>query len=217
MVRPGRQPTRSCMPVDNFSWHQTMEDGANIAAIAAPLGDSARANMLGAPMFGQALTASELAEETGVMLSTASRHLGRLADAGLATIQMQTRHHYFRQSGVDVARVLEGLIGVAARTGHRRLRTGPDPELAAGPGLLLSSRRRRRRAQIRAPRGGGHDSRPNNGTVADEAGERFFSALGIDLNAAASGRRPLAPAWTEASAGITLPARSKRNARPHLW
>jgi DNA-binding transcriptional ArsR family regulator len=111
-----------------------MEDGANIAAIAAPLGDSARANMLGAPMFGQALTASELAEETGVMLSTASRHLGRLADAGLATIQMQTRHHYFRQSGVDVASVLEGLIGVGRPHWASALAHRPRSGAGGGPG-----------------------------------------------------------------------------------
>jgi DNA-binding transcriptional ArsR family regulator len=114
-----------------------MEDGPNIAAIAALLGDSARANMLGALVHGQTLTASELAEETGGMLSTASRHLGRLADAGLVTVQMQTRHHYFRQSGVDVASVLEGLIGVAARTGHLRLHRPARPGAAAGTGLLL--------------------------------------------------------------------------------
>src|SRR6266446_5489769 len=107
-----------------------MKDGPNIAAIAALLGDPARANMLTALMHGQALTATELAQEAGVVLSTASGHLGKLQDAGLVDIEKQGRHRYFRLSGADVASVLEGLMGVAARTGHLRVRTGPrDPEL----------------------------------------------------------------------------------------
>src|SRR5262249_21530139 len=107
-----------------------MKDGPNIAAITALLGDPARANMLTALMHGQALTATELAQEAGVMLSTASGHLGKLQDAGLVDIEKQGRHRYFRLSGADVAGVLEGLMGVAARTGHFPGRTGPGhPEL----------------------------------------------------------------------------------------
>src|SRR5215470_11654560 len=102
-----------------------MKDGPNIAAIAARVGDPARANMLPALMHGQALTATELAQEAGVVLSTASGHLGRLQDAGLVDIEKQGRHRYFRLSGADVASVLEGLMGVAARTGHLRVRPGP--------------------------------------------------------------------------------------------
>jgi DNA-binding transcriptional ArsR family regulator len=72
-----------------------MKDGPNIAAIAALLSDPARANMLSALMRGQALTATELAHEAGVMLSTASGHVSKLADGGLVAIEKQGRHHYF--------------------------------------------------------------------------------------------------------------------------
>ena len=107
-----------------------MKDGPNIAAIAALLGDPARANMLTALMHGQALTATELAQEAGVALSTASGHLGKLQDAGLVGIEKQGRHRYYRLTGPDVAGVLEGLAGLAARAGHMRVRTGPkDPAL----------------------------------------------------------------------------------------
>src|SRR5260370_755276 len=75
-----------------------MKDGPNIAAIAALLGDPARANMLTALMHGQALTATELAQEAGVGLSTASGHLGKLKGAGLGDIRKQGRHRYFRLS-----------------------------------------------------------------------------------------------------------------------
>ena len=178
-----------------------MKDGPNIAAIAALVGDPARANMLTALMHGEALTATELAQEAGVMLSTASGHLGKLQDAGLVDIEKQGRHRYFRLSGADVAGVLEGLMGVAARTGHLRVRTGPrDPEL--------------RRARVCYDHLAGdaavrmYDRLQTAGMIAitadalrlTRAGERFFSDVGIDLDALAHGRRPLCRAcldWSE--------------------
>ena len=101
-----------------------MKDGPNIAAIAALLGDPARANMLTALMHGQALTATELAREAGVALSTASGHLGKLQDAGLVSIEKQGRHRYFRLSGADVAclcssdKVYAGHAAAAAQALH---------------------------------------------------------------------------------------------------
>src|SRR5258708_20126131 len=178
-----------------------MKDGPNIAAIAALLGDPARANMLTALMHGQALTATELAQEAGVVLSTASGHLGKLQDAGLVDIEKQGGHRYFRLSGADVAAVLEGLMGVAARTGHLRVRTGPrDPELRrarvcydhlAGDAAVRMYDRLQSAGMIAAASGA---------LRLTKAGERFFSALGIDLEAAANGRRPLCRAcldWSE--------------------
>ena len=49
-----------------------MQDGPVIAAVAALLGDPARANMLTALMDGRALTVSELSEVAGIALPTAS-------------------------------------------------------------------------------------------------------------------------------------------------
>ncbi len=49
-----------------------MKEGPDIAHIAALIGDPARANMLTALMSGKALTVSELAEEAGVTIQTAS-------------------------------------------------------------------------------------------------------------------------------------------------
>src|SRR5260370_22639617 len=178
-----------------------MKDGPNIAAIAAVLGDAARANMLTALMHGQALTVTELAQEAGVVLSTASGHLGKLQDAGLVDIEKQGRHRYFRLSGADVAGVLEGLMGVAARTGHLRVRTGPrDPELRrarvcydhlAGDAAVRMYDRLRAAGMIAG----------TGGVLRlTKAGEGFFSALSIDLDAAANGRRPLCRACLDWSA-----------------
>jgi len=102
-----------------------MKEGPSIATIAALMGDPARANMLGALMAGRALTAGELAREAGVSAPTASGHLARLSEAGLVLVEAQGRHRYFRLSGPDVAHVLEGLMGLAARTGRLRPRPGP--------------------------------------------------------------------------------------------
>jgi DNA-binding transcriptional ArsR family regulator len=107
-----------------------MKAGPDIAMIAALVGDPARSNMLTALMTGRALTATELAGQAGVTPQTASSHLSKLEAGGLIEQEKQGRHRYYRLSDPDVAAVLEGLEGLAARAGHMRVRTGPkDPAL----------------------------------------------------------------------------------------
>src|SRR3979411_2730141 len=107
-----------------------MKAGPDIAMVAALVGDPARSNMLTALMTGRALTASELAHQAGVPPQTASSHLAKLEGGGLIVPEKQGRHRYYRLTGPDVAGVLEGLAGLAARAGHMRVRTGPkDPAL----------------------------------------------------------------------------------------
>jgi DNA-binding transcriptional ArsR family regulator len=107
-----------------------MKAGPDIAMVAALVGDPARANMLTALMTGRALTASELADQAGITPQTASSHLGKLETGGLIEQEKQGRHRYYRLTDPDVAGVLEGLAGLAARAGHMRVRTGPkDPAL----------------------------------------------------------------------------------------
>lgn len=107
-----------------------MKEGPDIAHIAALIGDPARANMLTALMSGKALTVSELAEEAGVTLQTASSHLSKLREGGLLRPRKQGRHKYFALASDEVAHVLEGLMGLAAGSGYLRKRTGPrDAEL----------------------------------------------------------------------------------------
>jgi DNA-binding transcriptional ArsR family regulator len=178
-----------------------MKDGPNIAVIAALVGDPARANMLTALMHGQALTATELAQEAGVAISTASGHLGKLQGAGLLDIEKQGRHRYFRLSGADVAGVLEGLMGVAARTGHVRVRTGPrDPELRRARVCydhLAGDAAVRMYDRLKA---GGMIAGSGAALRVTKEGERFFAASGIALDPGAGGRRPMCRAcldWSE--------------------
>jgi DNA-binding transcriptional ArsR family regulator len=107
-----------------------MKAGPDIAMVASLVGDPARANMLTALLDGRALTASELAQEAGITPQTASSHLAKLEAGGLVEPEKQGRHRYYRLTDPDVAGVLEGLAGLAARAGHMRVRTGPkDPAL----------------------------------------------------------------------------------------
>jgi len=169
-----------------------MKDGPEIARIAALIGDPARANMLTAMVGGQALTTSELSGVAGVSLPTASSHLAKLEDAKLVVVERQGRHRYYRLADGDVAHVLESLMGIAARSGVTRVRTGPkEPKL--------------RKARVCYDHLAGElgvrmfDSFTHRDflDLGDEAvrltgeGEAFCEQFGISLNTLRKKRRPL--------------------------
>jgi DNA-binding transcriptional ArsR family regulator len=179
-----------------------MKAGPDIAMIASLVGDPARANMLTALMTGRALTASELAHQAGVTRQTASSHLSKLEIGGLIEPEKQGRHRYYRLSDPDVAGVLEGLAGLAARAGHMRVRTGPkEPalrraricydHLAGDLGVqMLDSMRKQRLVRQRKQE-----------IELTPEGERFLAtALQISPEALAHPRRPVCKAcldWSE--------------------
>jgi len=179
-----------------------MKAGPDVAMIAALVGDPARSNMLTALMTGRALTASELAHQAGVTPQTASSHLSKLEAGGLVEQEKQGRHRYFRLSDPDVAAVLEGLEGLAARAGHMRVRTGPkDPalrharvcydHLAGDLGVqMLDSMKRQRWLRQR-----------KQDIELTAEGQRFLTdTLQISADALAHPRRPLCRAcldWSE--------------------
>ncbi len=169
-----------------------MKSGPDITTIASLLGDPARANMLTALSAGQALTAGELAREAGVTAQTASSHLGKLSAGGLIEGRKQGRHVYYALSGPDVAGVIEALTGLAERTGHTRVRTGPkEPalrrarvcydHLAGDLGVALLDSLMARKMIV----GSGET------LVLSEAGETFMTALGLNVGALSGLRRPL--------------------------
>ena len=170
--------------------------------VAALVGDPARANMLTALMTGRALTASELAHQAGITPQTASSHLSKLETGGLIEQEKQGRHRYYRLTDPDVAGVLEGLAGLAARAGHMRVRTGPkDPALRRarvcydhlagdlGVQMLDSMRKQRLIRQTK------------QSIELTAEGERFIARnLQISAEALAHPRRPLCKAcldWSE--------------------
>ncbi|WP_028936723.1 ArsR/SmtB family transcription factor [Pseudonocardia spinosispora] len=82
---------------------------ADIAGVAAAIGDPSRTRVLLALAGGQALPASALAAEAGVAASTISGHLSKLLDAKLLTVERDGRHRFYRLATPDVARILEQL------------------------------------------------------------------------------------------------------------
>src|SRR3954447_406628 len=91
-----------------------MSEVLDMAAIAALVGDPARANILCALLDGRALTASELAYAAHITPQTASGHLGKLATANLIVPAQQGRHRYFRLAGSHIAAMMESISMVAA-------------------------------------------------------------------------------------------------------
>ena len=169
-----------------------MKEGPDIARLAALIGDPARANMLTALMSGKALTASELANEAGITLQTASSHLGKLESAALIRQRKQGRHRYFALAGDEVGSVLEAMMGLAAKCGHLRTRTGPnDPalrkarvcynHLAGEFGVLMMDRFKAR--DLIAETGGELEL--------TEDGAQFLTGFGIDVHKLGKQRRAL--------------------------
>jgi DNA-binding transcriptional ArsR family regulator len=179
-----------------------MKAGPDIAMVASLVGDPARSNMLTALMTGRALTASELAQEAGITPQTASSHLAKLEAGGLIEPEKQGRHRYYRLTGPDVAGVLEGLAGLAARAGHMRVRTGPkDPalrraricydHLAGDLGVQMLDSMKKQRL-VRASK---------QAIELTNDGKRFMAeSLQIDTDALVHPRRPVCKAcldWSE--------------------
>ena len=168
-----------------------MKDGPSIAALAALVGDPARANMLAALMDGRALTVSELAGAAGVALPTASGHLAKLDAAGLTVAEKQGRHRYHRLSNHDVAEVLESLMGLAQRIGATRVRTGPRDAALRDARICYDHLAGERGVALMR----GLESR---GWIVDGGAPRVTStgrdgltALGIDVAGLERGRRPV--------------------------
>lgn len=164
-----------------------MSDPTQLAELAALIGDATRSRMLVCLMSGQAMTATELAAESGVSASTASTHLARLAAGGVLAVRAQGRHRYFRLSDDRVAAALESLMGLAAAPPRR---FGPaDPglraarvcydHLAGEAGVRLHDTLRAR-GLLRA-----------DGAALTPAGHRWCGAVGIDVAALAATPRPL--------------------------
>ncbi len=181
-----------------------MREGPDIARIGALIGDPARANMLTALMSGKALTATELAAEAGVTAQTASAHLAKLAEAGLTEGRKQGRHRYFTLADDEVGAVLEAVMGLAAKRGHLRTRTGPkDPalrearvcynHLAGEMGVRLYDSM----LASGVLRTSGED------VLLTDKGDAFARDFGIDLDGLNTGRRPMCRACLDWSARRT--------------
>jgi DNA-binding transcriptional ArsR family regulator len=182
-----------------------MRGEPNIAAVAALIGDPARAAILLALADGRALPAGELAAFAGLSSSAASAHLSKLLDGGLLAVERAGRHRYYRFAGPAVAAALEGLALIAAQSPSRRVAVrSPEAQalryarscydhLAGELGVKIAYAMRDR--GLIAP------VEPGKGVDVTEAGVAWFHAVfGIDLSTLRPGRHGLACKcldWTE--------------------
>ncbi len=179
------------------------------SAIAAAIGEPARARMLYCLMDGHARTSTELAVVGEVTPSTASVHLQRLKDHRLVQVVAQGKHRYYSLASAQVASALEALSVLAggARSEFvpntpnrlRAARTCYD-HIAGTLGVVLHDRFA---ALGWIGRDGGErdarDARDESYGVT-AAGARGFAASGVDVDAVRARRRRFAYAcldWSE--------------------
>jgi DNA-binding transcriptional ArsR family regulator len=174
-----------------------MQDGDAVSAIAAAIGEPARARMLYCLLDNRARTSTELAVVAGVSPSTASVHLNRLKSERLVRVLVQGKHRYYSLDSAEVAAALEAL-SVLAGAPHSRFEPRTPNRLRAArtcydhlAGSLA--------VQL-------HDQLVSLGWLSADScrlttpGTRALEALGIDVNAAHASRRRFAFAcldWSE--------------------
>jgi DNA-binding transcriptional ArsR family regulator len=178
-----------------------MGDTDMLAAVAGLLGEPARTRILTALLGGCALTAKELAYFAGVTAPTASSHLARLVGGELLVMEKQGRCHYYRLRSAEVARAIEGLMTVT-----------PAPPNGWPPGHRVSPALREARMcyDHLAGRLGvalcdmllkyDHVVLEDGGGEVTEAGTRFLTGLGVDLDRARGAKRRYCRScldWTE--------------------
>jgi DNA-binding transcriptional ArsR family regulator len=112
-----------------------MDAAERLAEVARTLGDPARAKMLWSLIDGQTRPAGELALIANVSSQNASNHLAQLRSAGLVSIHIRGRSHFYKLRDESVARTLESLMCAASLTPAR----SPEGSLArSAPELALA-------------------------------------------------------------------------------
>lgn len=115
-----RMPSASIAEHQYFVYDKSMnaeERGdLEVSAIAAAIGEPARARILYSLVDGHARTSTELSVVANVSPSTTSVHLDRLRAAHLVTVLARGKHRFYSLAGHDVARALEGLSVLAGRS-----------------------------------------------------------------------------------------------------
>jgi DNA-binding transcriptional ArsR family regulator len=167
---------------------------ATVAAIAAAIGEPARARMLFCLMDGHARTSTELAVIAEVSPSTASVHLSRLKAERLVEVAVQGKHRYYSLDGPQVAAALEALSVVAGQPRETFVPPAPSTlriartcynHMAGTVAVALHDRFKEREWLAGASSGDNAYELTNAGTTALEA-------VGIDIAATRALRRRFA-------------------------
>ena len=160
-----------------------------MAAIAALVGDPARANILCALLDGRAFTAGELAYAAHVSAQTTSGHLAKLTAAQLITSSPQGRHRYYRLAGPHVAAMLESIMAVAAIAPPRCRPIRIDESMRTARMCYDHIAGRLGVGLADALRARDHVEFSNDGGALTASGEAFLNEFGIDVEKARHSRR----------------------------
>ncbi|MFY0543855.1 ArsR/SmtB family transcription factor [Brevibacillus sp. H7] len=173
----------------------------NLVEVSALIGDPSRSAILLSLMDGRALPAGELAHRARISPQTASSHLNKLVNGGLLAVEAHGRHRYYRLSGTEVAKALEGLLSIAPPPKIRSLRQSDEMKklgyartcydhLAGSVGVKLTESLLKR----------GLLEEAGQEYVLTTKGAETFTAFGVDPFPVKRGRRAFARPcldWTE--------------------
>ena len=193
-----------------------------VPAIAAAIGEPARARMLYCLMDGRARTSTELAIIAQVSAPTASVHLAKLRTAKLVRTLPAGRNRYYSLQGEEVAAALEALsvlAGAARADGaarvpvHLRLARTCYDHVAGALGVSWHDRLRSLEWLV--------DERAGSYELSAR-GASGLAALGVDVGAVRAQRRRFACAcrdWSERRShlGGALGAALLQLALEHRW
>jgi DNA-binding transcriptional ArsR family regulator len=174
---------------------------ADIAAVAALIGDGTRARFLCELASGSSRRASELASAAGVSRSTASFHLARLLDANLLAVQTHGRHRSYRLAGPEVASAIEALQRIAPRQTVRSLRAANSAQEHSYARFCYDHLAGRLAIElVDAMTAAGLMTLVGEQFELSKQGVSWFAELGIDVPALRAARRSFARAcldWSE--------------------
>jgi DNA-binding transcriptional ArsR family regulator len=168
---------------------------AAVSAIAAAIGEPARARMLYCLLDGRARTSTELAAVADVTPSTASVHLQRLKMQRLVKVFAQGKHRYYSLEGSNVATALEALSVLAGGTRATLVPSAPNrlrvartcyDHIAGILGVSLNDRFQTLGWLM------ADSTTSHNACDLTLSGTKAFEALGIDIDATRTLRRHFA-------------------------
>jgi DNA-binding transcriptional ArsR family regulator len=183
------------------NWGTEMDAAPNPMAVAALIGDPARATILMALFGGESRPATDLARRCGLTPQTVSMHLAKLAHGGLLTVERSGRHKYYRLASPLVGQALEALNLLAPRLPVRSLSQSEEVKalrfartcydhLAGVVGVGLADVLRER----------GYTELSEGGFQLTATGAAWLADFGVDTAQLAHARRAFAPGcldWSE--------------------